>query len=87
MSNQAEPTSSAIQTPLHRAESEGDDVMRLIGLGSQRRPAAPPLDERSSDQSEDAARAAADQIRTPGLPPGAPVTLQSVGPHEVVAQA
>lgn len=37
--------------------------------------------------SEDAARAAADEIRSQGPPQGAPVTMESVDAFEVLAQA
>jgi hypothetical protein len=37
--------------------------------------------------SEDAARAAADEIRSVGPPPGAPVNMESVDVFEVLAQA
>jgi hypothetical protein len=37
--------------------------------------------------SEGAARAAVEQIRTEGPPPGVPVTLASVDAYEVLAQA
>jgi hypothetical protein len=37
--------------------------------------------------SEETARAAAEQIRSEGPPPGAPVTLETVDAYEVVAQA
>ena len=37
--------------------------------------------------SEDTARAAADQIRSQGPPQGSPVTMESVDAFEVVAQA
>jgi hypothetical protein len=37
--------------------------------------------------SEDAAKAAADEIRSLGPPAGAPVTMESVDAYEVVAQA
>ena len=37
--------------------------------------------------SADTARAAAEQIRSEGPPPGAPVTLESVQTYEVLAQA
>jgi hypothetical protein len=38
-------------------------------------------------ESEEAARAAAEQIRSEGPPPGAPVTLEPVEAYEVLAQA
>jgi len=38
-------------------------------------------------ESEDAARAAVDQIRAQGPPQGAPVTMESVEAYEVLAQA
>jgi len=37
--------------------------------------------------SEDAARAAADEIRSVGPPEGSPVTMESVDVFEVLAQA
>jgi hypothetical protein len=37
--------------------------------------------------SEDNARAAAEQIRSQGPPPGVPVTMESVTAYEVLAQA
>jgi hypothetical protein len=37
--------------------------------------------------SEDAARAAAEAIRSEGPPPGAPVTLESIDTYEVLAHA
>jgi hypothetical protein len=38
-------------------------------------------------ESEEAARAGADQIRSQGPPPGVPVTLEAVEVYEVLAQA
>ena len=38
-------------------------------------------------ESEDAARAAVEEIRAQGPPAGAPVTMESVDAYEVVAQA
>jgi hypothetical protein len=38
-------------------------------------------------ESEEAARAAAKQIRSEGPPPGVPVTMESVDAYEVLAQA
>lgn len=38
-------------------------------------------------ESEDAARAAAEEIRKEGPPPGAPVNLRSIDVYEVLAQA
>jgi len=38
-------------------------------------------------ESEDAARAAAQEIRSQGPPPGVPVTLEAVEVYEVLAQA
>jgi hypothetical protein len=38
-------------------------------------------------ESEDAARAAVDEIRSQGPPPGVPVTLEAVDAYEVLAQA
>ncbi len=38
-------------------------------------------------ESEAAARAAADQIRSEGPPPGVPVTMENVDAYEVLAQA
>ncbi|MGH8986527.1 MAG: hypothetical protein ACRDY6_22020 [Acidimicrobiia bacterium] len=38
-------------------------------------------------ETEDAARAAVEEIRAQGPPPGAPVTIESVDAYEVVAQA
>ena len=38
-------------------------------------------------ESEEAARAAVERIRSEGPPPGAPATLESVEPFEVLAQA
>ena len=38
-------------------------------------------------ESEEAARAAAEQIRSEGPPPGVPVALETVDAYEVLAQA
>ncbi len=38
-------------------------------------------------ESEEAARAAVEEIRSQGPPPGVPVTLESVDAYEVLAQA
>jgi hypothetical protein len=38
-------------------------------------------------ESEEAARAGAEQIRSQGPPPGVPVTLEAVDVYEVLAQA
>jgi hypothetical protein len=38
-------------------------------------------------ESEEAARAAVDEIRSQGPPPGVPVTLEAVDVYEVLAQA